>query len=306
MSKIHELYLTFIETEDPKDCGTLIDYLKENPDSINDKDDNGNTVLHHAVNDKSLDNVRFFLQKGADPKIRNRWNNSPLHAAFSCGNVRIFDAILEYGGDINERAIPGDTLLHRAVFGERLDEINFLLRRGADVKDIELGLSQDCIQIIQEKNPDNTAVLQQLFKWGIGFGYEFIGKEFKPGQLDYMVILGSTLAGEPITRSTSRFEKVITNFAELEQAIKANVGINFELLPEPATLKKFLHIKEVAEFYEPYCKLYNTLIKWRGLKALNIFAIQNQADKYTIEDIEKFPDELYKQIDIKLFKHKAN
>ena len=77
-------------------------------------------------------------------------------------------------------------------------------------------------------------------------------------------------------------------------------------MPEPATLKKFLKIKEVAEFYEPYCKLYTILIKTRGLKQLSIFAIQNQADIYTIEDIEQFPDELYKQIDIKLFKHKAN
>ncbi len=306
MSKIHELYLTFVQTEDSSDCDKLVQYLKENPNSINDKDENGDTILHYAINDNSLDNVRFFLENGADPKIRDRWNNPPLHNAFLCGNPRIFDVILEYGADINERSASGDTLLHRAVSSGLLNDIKFLLRRGANIQICTLGLTEDCIQISQQANPDNTAVLQQLFKWGIGIDYEFIGKEFKSGQLDNMIILGSTLCEKPITRQTPGFEKAITNFQELEQAVKTNADINFDLLPEPSTLKKFTQVKAVAEFYEPYCKLYNNLIKTKGLKKLGLFAIQNQPEKFTIEDIQKLPNELYKQIDIRLFKHKPN
>lgn len=303
MSQIHDLYYKFLETGDSSD---LLDFIEQNPNAINDKDDEGNTVLHLAVDNKTISHVRFFLKKGADVSIRNIYNNTALHESFYCGNLRIFDAILEYGGDINERDIIGRSLLHSAVRCENITDINFLILRGADIFAIEINSNQDIIETFLETCPDNTPLLQHLFKWGIGFGYEYIGKEFKPGQLDNMVILGSTLAGKPITRATTGFEKAITNCAELEQAIKANVGINFDLLPKPATLKKFIQIKDIAEFYESYCKLYNSMIKLRGLKTLNIFAIQNQADKYTIEDIEKFPDELYKQIDIKLFKHKSN
>ncbi len=303
MSKIHELYLTFVDTGDGSN---LADYIKENPQSINDQDDEGKTVLHLAISYNSLDNVLFFLQHGADVKIKDKDDNSPLNEAYRYGNYKIFDTVLEHGGNIEERDSTRATFLHSAFLLQKLDKVQFLLSRGADVHTSDYSLFEDCLQIYFNHNFDNIALLQQLFKWGFGFGHEFIGIEFKPGQTDNMIILGSTFAEAPITRQTPGFERAITNFQELEQSIKANIGINFDLLPEPATLKKFIHIKDVAEFYEPYCKLYNNLTLSRGLKKLSLFAIQNQPDKFTIEDLQKLPDELYKQINIKLFKHKSN
>ena len=119
-----------------------------------------------AISDKSLDNVRFFLQQGADVKIRNRGIIPHYMMPISCGNNRIFDAILEYGGNINERATTGKSTFCTGVYITKIRRVQFLLLRGADVNAMEHGLFEDCLQIILIINSDNTKLLQQLFKWG--------------------------------------------------------------------------------------------------------------------------------------------
>lgn len=50
---------------------------------INDQDDQGLTLLHHAVKSGSLEGVRELLRAGADPQVRASDGNTPLMLATS-------------------------------------------------------------------------------------------------------------------------------------------------------------------------------------------------------------------------------
>ena len=52
--------------------------------NINDTDQEGNSPLHHAVENNDAIMVEFLLEQGADPYLRNKKNHSPLqHGHFS-------------------------------------------------------------------------------------------------------------------------------------------------------------------------------------------------------------------------------
>jgi len=49
------------------------------------RDDNGWTLLHHAVNGEKLDVVRYLVQQGADTEALNNANITPLKHAQNFG-----------------------------------------------------------------------------------------------------------------------------------------------------------------------------------------------------------------------------
>ncbi|MFM6933717.1 MAG: ankyrin repeat domain-containing protein [Novosphingobium sp.] len=50
---------------------------------INDQDDSGFTLLHHAVKTDSLESVRELLRAGADPQVKASDGSTPLMLATS-------------------------------------------------------------------------------------------------------------------------------------------------------------------------------------------------------------------------------
>lgn len=50
-------------------------------DSIEEVDNNKNTILHHCVEMDKYDFVDALLYNGADPNVKNREGNTPLHIA---------------------------------------------------------------------------------------------------------------------------------------------------------------------------------------------------------------------------------
>lgn len=55
--------------------------------------------LRLAVQSNRADEVRFFLQRGADPNVRNSYEESPLHIAAREGASEAMIALLKGGGD---------------------------------------------------------------------------------------------------------------------------------------------------------------------------------------------------------------
>lgn len=305
MSTIHDLYLAFLNTGDNT---ALLSYIAANPEKIDEPDANGNTVLNLAVQCNDANHTQILLDKGGNPNKKNKYGFSPFLSSFLDATIRITNTLLEYGANINDRDKRTWTLLHWSIARERIHDLRLLLRKGADITEIELSFNHDVLHIFLEYCPNNTAILQQLFKWGIGIGHNFTGKTFQPKQLDNMVILVSEKDGNPITRQTPGFEKAITNFEELEKAIASNVGVNFDLLPEPNVIKKFLEdeninkspdkFKQLKEFDEKYTKFYTSNIARRGLKEKSLFAVNTNLNVYSKKEIEKLPDELYVELDV--------
>jgi ankyrin repeat protein len=61
------------------------------------------TPLHHAVNSGCIENVRFLLEKGADPHIRGPWGTTPIEEAERFSSPQVVQLLRG-----SESANPGD------------------------------------------------------------------------------------------------------------------------------------------------------------------------------------------------------
>lgn len=64
-------------------------------------DQEGKTILHHAVSMNKYPFVDSLIYMGADPNIRDKKGNTSLHIAADKDAVEIFELLLEYGGDLD-------------------------------------------------------------------------------------------------------------------------------------------------------------------------------------------------------------
>ena len=80
----------------------------------------------------TIADVRACLDAGADPKARDRWGASPLHAAAHHGRIEIVAAILNAGANPDARTDDGITPLHMAASSGHGEAGEILLDAGAD------------------------------------------------------------------------------------------------------------------------------------------------------------------------------
>ncbi|XP_057661221.1 uncharacterized protein LOC130896874 [Diorhabda carinulata] len=94
-------------------------------------DEEGNTLLHFAVEDNDIDTTDILLKKGLESDIRNLDNDTPIHIAFKLKLEEILQRLLFATPDFNVDDITdnkGNTLLHFAVDKNNLELVNFLIR----------------------------------------------------------------------------------------------------------------------------------------------------------------------------------
>ena len=92
-----------------KQLRVLFDY---NPKlNVNTINNNKDSPLITAITNSSDECARILLSKGADVKLRNKSDMSPLMLACKYGNIPIVKELLKYKADINEKNILGDTPL---------------------------------------------------------------------------------------------------------------------------------------------------------------------------------------------------
>src|SRR5208282_701479 len=87
--------------------------LKDNPDLVFSKDDNGRAPLHSAAANGYVDVVKALLVAKADVNARKNDGETPLHTAYS--NADVTKLLLANGADVNARRNDGKTPLHLAT-----------------------------------------------------------------------------------------------------------------------------------------------------------------------------------------------
>ncbi|KIH90544.1 hypothetical protein SPBR_00224 [Sporothrix brasiliensis 5110] len=116
---------------DRKDYLTVVTLLMSDM-SLNDMLEDGTFVLSHAVDDDNSALVSMLAICGADPNVRHRSGNTPLHFASNTDCVASALILLEIGANVDVRDAHGLTPLHVACRERHLSIVLHLLAHGAD------------------------------------------------------------------------------------------------------------------------------------------------------------------------------
>ncbi|MCJ1310665.1 hypothetical protein MMC25_004331 [Agyrium rufum] len=105
---------------------------------VNQRDDRGKTSLHHAASTANKENLIPLLRAGADVKIRDLKEYSPIHCVVfirsSRGNSlnKYIELLLKKGFEVNATDIHGRTTLHYTAGKGLFEVVEYLLSVGAD------------------------------------------------------------------------------------------------------------------------------------------------------------------------------
>ena len=90
------------------DIDLAINLLENGKFDLNKQDQQGRTLLHYTGSRGQIDMIELLLEKGADPNIKDKNGNTPLHW---CGHVDIVELLISYGARVDERLVPVVILL---------------------------------------------------------------------------------------------------------------------------------------------------------------------------------------------------
>ena len=105
------------------------DKLQETYDMLEDRNREGETALHAAVEGGYLDIVKMCLEKGANVKSRRANLAHPLHIAAINGYVEIAKLLVDYRAKIEARNANHETPLHKAAAFNKFRMVEFLLEK---------------------------------------------------------------------------------------------------------------------------------------------------------------------------------
>ena len=107
--------------------------LIEKKVDINAKDKYGETPLHAAVKAGNTAKVWAMLAKGANIEAKNKDDWTPLHTAARLGKEAVATILIDKGAKVNAKDNYGSTPLHRAAHNGRKAVAALLIDNKADI-----------------------------------------------------------------------------------------------------------------------------------------------------------------------------
>lgn len=141
---------------------SILESLLQHGCEVNGSIDGGPTALHHAANKCETGvNINVLLDAGADIEARtdegvhhfyhdahDESQLTPLHvAALEGSSISTLYALVERGADINAQTAHGRTALHIACRLAHCEDVEILLRSGADVS-LKDSLGQTAMDLV--------------------------------------------------------------------------------------------------------------------------------------------------------------
>lgn len=91
------------------------------------------TPLLAALNANQMDMAAFLLDQGADPRVKDRFDNTALHLAARFGDPEMMRRLVDLGVNVDARNNLSKTALHIAAERRRVAAIRILAEGGADL-----------------------------------------------------------------------------------------------------------------------------------------------------------------------------
>jgi len=130
---------------------------------INTRDiGSGEGALHIVARRGDETYLRFLLQKGADPNIKDGRGNTPLMVAVNGGQAGLIPILTAARANVNLANGAGETPLIRAVQRRDIAMVRVLLQAGADPDqaDVIAGQSARDYARVDARNPVLTQMLE--------------------------------------------------------------------------------------------------------------------------------------------------
>ncbi|RED17107.1 ankyrin repeat domain-containing protein [Parasphingopyxis lamellibrachiae] len=147
-----------------RDFATVRD-LVEQPGStvINIRDrSTGDAALHIVTRERDSQWLLYLLRQNANPDIRDREGNTPLHIAAQIGYLEAADWLRIVDADLNARNNRGETPLILAVQQRNAALVRQLVDAGAnpDIADSVIGLSARDYAVRDGRSGDIVAIIE--------------------------------------------------------------------------------------------------------------------------------------------------
>jgi ankyrin repeat protein len=124
----------FLEAVDERDGDTVTEMLNQpGTQVVNTRDiTNGRTGLHIVVERRDPLWVRFLIQRGADPNIKDKNGIYPIQIAAALGDIDSVEALIKGGAMVDVADQQGETPLIAAVHKRDTELVARLLKQGAN------------------------------------------------------------------------------------------------------------------------------------------------------------------------------
>ncbi len=132
--------LNFLYQDDEQ---KLLDLIDAHPYVVHDRDENGNTLLHHVMlvqKESALRIIEKLVRHGADINVENNDKQTALHFLAQLGfhssatpeASSLLNALLRFGVKVNAANDQGFTPLHYAATQNTIEIVDLLIAKGAN------------------------------------------------------------------------------------------------------------------------------------------------------------------------------
>jgi ankyrin repeat protein len=134
---------------------------------VNATNTQGRTPLHEAVTHNYVECCELLLEHGADDTIQSTTQSTPFHTAAACGSVECMEAILQHNDapaeKVNELDRQRSSALHKCAFDGDVRVSRWLVEHGATIDAVD---ATNATPLLVAVKIGQTAVAEYLLSRG--------------------------------------------------------------------------------------------------------------------------------------------